>query len=143
MGVAMGKLIGYPATMWGDPIADASVLCEPGVASISIRPEQQSQTLIKYEILIPKFNKGMETEHKFCIIVGGGMCGIAVGAFLVKKNILPDEDFRLLDKLDDYGGVWQANHYPGAACDVVSHCYAMKFHLNPSNNTLDFRGLIR
>jgi len=86
---------------------------------------------------------GMETEHKFCIIVGGGMCGIAVGAFLVKKKILPFDDFRLLDKLDDYGGVWQANHYPGAACDVVSHCYAMKFHLNPSNNTVDFRGLIR
>jgi len=84
---------------------------------------------------------GMETEHKFCIIVGGGMCGIAVGAFLVKKKVVPYEDFRILDKLDDYGGVWQANHYPGAACDVVSHCYSMKFHLNPSKNVLKFRSL--
>jgi cation diffusion facilitator CzcD-associated flavoprotein CzcO len=77
-------------------------------------------------------DKKTAPEHKFCLIVGAGMCGIAVAAHLITRKVLPCEDFRILDKLDDYGGVWQANHYPGAACDVVSHCYAMKFHLNPS-----------
>ena len=74
----------------------------------------------------------MDSEHKFCIIVGAGMCGIAVAAHIVKHKVLSYEDFMMIDKNDDYGGVWQANHYPGAACDVVSHAYQMKFHLNPS-----------
>lgn len=78
----------------------------------------------------------MDSEHKFCIIVGAGMCGIAVAAHVVKHKVLPYEDFMIVDKNDDYGGVWQANHYPGAACDVVSHCYQMKFHLNPSTRIL-------
>jgi cation diffusion facilitator CzcD-associated flavoprotein CzcO len=75
----------------------------------------------------------METEHRFCIIIGAGMCGVIVGAHIVKQKIFPYDDFRILDKQDDYGGVWQKNDYPGAACDVMSHCYSMRFHLNPSN----------
>ena len=81
----------------------------------------------------------MESKHKFCIIIGAGMCGIAVAAHIVKHKVLPYEDFMIVDKNDDYGGVWQANHYPGAACDVVSHCYQMKFHLNPGMSLLCLR----
>jgi cation diffusion facilitator CzcD-associated flavoprotein CzcO len=75
-----------------------------------------------------------ESEYKFCLIVGAGMCGITVAAHLVRDKILSFDDFRILDKQDDYGGVWHQNNYPGAACDVESHCYSMKFHLNPSPN---------
>ncbi|KAF2180279.1 FAD/NAD(P)-binding domain-containing protein [Zopfia rhizophila CBS 207.26] len=71
------------------------------------------------------------SEHKFCIIIGAGMCGITVAAELISRNILRFDEFEILDKQPDYGGVWCANTYPGAACDVVSHCYSMSFHLNP------------
>ncbi|KAF2183904.1 FAD/NAD(P)-binding domain-containing protein [Zopfia rhizophila CBS 207.26] len=71
------------------------------------------------------------SEHKFCIIVGAGMCGIALAAELVTRSILRSDEFEIFEAQADYGGVWQANNYPGAACDVVSHCYSVSFHLNP------------
>jgi cation diffusion facilitator CzcD-associated flavoprotein CzcO len=85
---------------------------------------------------VPGEFETMETGHKFCIVVGGGMCGIAVSAYLVRRKILPYEDFMIIDRQDDYGGTWQANKYPGAACDIVSHCYAMRFHLKPGTMIL-------
>jgi len=74
----------------------------------------------------------IQSEHKFCLIVGGGMCGITVAAFVLRGRVLGYDEFHILDKNSDYGGVWQANHYPGAACDVVSHVYSMSYHLKPS-----------
>ena len=41
------------------------------------------------------------------------------------------EDFILLEKAHDIGGVWRENRYPGAACDVPSHLYSFSFHPNP------------
>ena len=34
------------------------------------------------------------------------------------------EDFTVFERGTDLGGVWQANHYPGAACDVPSYLYS-------------------
>jgi hypothetical protein len=82
------------------------------------------------------------SQHKFCIIIGGGMGGINVAAFILRDRILGYDEFQILDKNSDYGGVWQANQYPGAACDVVSHCYAMRWHLNPSIPNLRTRKLM-
>src|SRR5271154_5953868 len=98
MGIAMGNSIWRPRKdVGGSPIGAASVLCEPGWQVYVYMP-RMSRTGVNTKSNC-QFNMGMETEHKFCIIVGGGMCGIAVGAHLVKKKILPSEDFRLLDKL--------------------------------------------
>ncbi|WP_345607971.1 flavin-containing monooxygenase [Pseudonocardia adelaidensis] len=33
-------------------------------------------------------------------------------------------ELTILDRADDVGGVWRANTYPGAACDVPSHLYS-------------------
>jgi cation diffusion facilitator CzcD-associated flavoprotein CzcO len=41
------------------------------------------------------------------------------------------EDFVILEKALDVGGVWRDNRYPGAACDVPSHLYSFSFHPNP------------
>jgi len=71
-------------------------------------------------------------NHVFCLIVGGGMSGVTMAAHLVKQNTLKPWEFRLMDQNADYGGVWMANHYPGAACDVPSHGYVMRYFLNPS-----------
>ncbi|KEF54940.1 uncharacterized protein A1O9_09383 [Exophiala aquamarina CBS 119918] len=70
-------------------------------------------------------------EKKFCVVIGAGMCGIAVAAEIVNKNVLSLDEFAILERQSDYGGVWSANTYPGAACDVPSHIYSMSFHLNP------------
>ena len=35
------------------------------------------------------------------------------------------EDIVILEKADDFGGTWRENTYPGIACDIPSHLYAI------------------
>lgn len=72
-----------------------------------------------------------DSNYVFCLIVGGGMSGVTMAVYLVKQNVLKPWEFRIMDQNADYGGVWMANHYPGAECDVPSHGYAMRYFLNP------------
>ena len=62
------------------------------------------------------------------IIVGTGFGGIGMGVALRKNGV---EDFVILEKASDVGGVWRDNSYPGAACDVPSHLYSFSFEPNP------------
>ncbi len=39
------------------------------------------------------------------------------------------QNFVILEKAQDVGGVWRDNSYPGAACDVPSHLYSFSFEL--------------
>jgi len=70
------------------------------------------------------------TEQQFdAIIVGAGFGGI--GAAIELKR-LGYEDFVILDRLDDLGGTWYVNHYPGLACDVPTTTYSYFFEPNPN-----------
>ena len=40
------------------------------------------------------------------------------------------EDFTIVERADGPGGVWRANTYPGAACDVESALYSFSFAQN-------------
>jgi cation diffusion facilitator CzcD-associated flavoprotein CzcO len=61
-------------------------------------------------------------------IVGGGFGGVAAAVELRRRGI---EDFVLLERGDRLGGVWRANTYPGAACDVPSNLYSFSFAPHP------------
>ena len=54
------------------------------------------------------------------VVVGAGFSGLIVGAKLVQANI---DDFVILDKAGDVGGVWYWNRYPGAMCDTAAMVY--------------------
>jgi len=62
------------------------------------------------------------------IIVGGGFAGIGAAIKLKQAGI---EDFILLEKAAEMGGVWRENTYPGCACDVPSALYSYSFEQNP------------
>ncbi|KAF7555500.1 hypothetical protein G7Z17_g2138 [Cylindrodendrum hubeiense] len=66
----------------------------------------------------------------FCAIVGAGMCGISLGDRFLATGTLKRDEFVIFDKNNDFGGVWETNRYPGAACDIPSHAYVMKTCLN-------------
>lgn len=53
-------------------------------------------------------------------VVGTGFGGIQTAVALTKAGI---NDFLLIDKAGDFGGVWYWNRYPGAACDIESYVY--------------------
>lgn len=70
----------------------------------------------------------MPACHHAIAIVGTGFGGIGAAVRLLQEG---ETDLILFEKADAVGGVWQANTYPGAACDVQSHLYALSFAPNP------------
>lgn len=61
-------------------------------------------------------------------IVGSGFGGLATAHYLKQAGI---DDFIILERAGDVGGVWRDNSYPGCACDVQSHLYSFSFAPNP------------
>jgi cation diffusion facilitator CzcD-associated flavoprotein CzcO len=57
-------------------------------------------------------------------IVGAGFGGVGIGIRLRQAGI---EEFTIFERGESVGGVWRANTYPGAACDVPSHLYSFSF----------------
>jgi cation diffusion facilitator CzcD-associated flavoprotein CzcO len=62
--------------------------------------------------------------HFKIAIVGAGISGIGM-AVQLRRAGLPD--FVVFERARDYGGVWQHNSYPGAACDIPSYLYSYSF----------------
>jgi cation diffusion facilitator CzcD-associated flavoprotein CzcO len=61
-------------------------------------------------------------------IIGGGFSGLGMAIRLKQAGL---DDFVVLERADEVGGTWQANTYPGCACDVPSHLYSFSFAPNP------------
>ena len=57
-------------------------------------------------------------------IVGAGFGGIGAAIRLREAGF---EQLTVFERGDSVGGVWRANTYPGAACDVPSHLYSFSF----------------
>ncbi|MFD9795233.1 flavin-containing monooxygenase [Streptomyces sp. NPDC059070] len=57
-------------------------------------------------------------------VVGAGFGGLGMAMALKRAG---HDDFVVLDKASDIGGVWRDNTYPGAACDIPSALYSYSF----------------
>ncbi|HSV38166.1 MAG TPA: NAD(P)/FAD-dependent oxidoreductase [Nocardioidaceae bacterium] len=68
------------------------------------------------------------TEHVRVALIGAGFAGIAASVALKRAGI---DDFVVLERADEVGGVWRDNSYPGIACDVPSSFYSLSFAPNP------------
>lgn len=60
-------------------------------------------------------------------IIGAGFGGLAAAIELERSGIA---DYTVFERHGEVGGVWQANDYPGAACDVPSIIYQFSFALD-------------
>ncbi|MFI9506206.1 flavin-containing monooxygenase [Nocardia sp. NPDC052566] len=58
------------------------------------------------------------------IIIGAGFAGLGLALELRRAGL---DNFTILEKAADLGGVWRENTYPGAACDVPSPLYSWSF----------------
>jgi cation diffusion facilitator CzcD-associated flavoprotein CzcO len=61
-------------------------------------------------------------------IVGAGFGGLAAAIELERHG---HADYTVFERSPEVGGVWQANQYPGARCDVPSIIYQYSFDLRP------------
>ncbi len=69
----------------------------------------------------------MSGERPSIAVVGGGFGGVGAAVMLKREGY---EDVTVFEKGDRVGGVWRANTYPGAACDIPSHLYEFSFAPN-------------
>ncbi|RKH60412.1 NAD(P)/FAD-dependent oxidoreductase [Corallococcus aberystwythensis] len=67
-------------------------------------------------------------RHVRIAIVGAGFAGLGMAIRLRQEGI---DDFIILERADEVGGVWRDNVYPGCACDVQSLLYSFSFAPNP------------
>ncbi len=67
-------------------------------------------------------------EQVGVVIAGAGFSGLAMATKLKQSG---RDDFVVLERAEDVGGVWQLNTYPGCTCDVPSHLYSLSFAPNP------------
>ncbi|WP_456279086.1 flavin-containing monooxygenase [Bacillus sp. AK128] len=75
------------------------------------------------------FNGKKEKQKANVIIIGTGFGGIGTAVRLKQEGL---DDFIILERGNDVGGVWRDNQYPGCAVDVESHLYSFSFALNPN-----------
>ncbi|HXU79862.1 MAG TPA: NAD(P)-binding protein, partial [Polyangia bacterium] len=69
----------------------------------------------------------MSERKRSIAIVGGGFGGVGAAAMLRREGY---DDVTVFEKSERVGGVWHANTYPGAACDIPSHLYEYSFAPN-------------
>lgn len=65
--------------------------------------------------------------HYDALIVGSGFAGLCMAIRLSQAGYR----YLLLEQAPSLGGTWQANRYPGAACDIPSSLYCFSFAPNP------------
>jgi cation diffusion facilitator CzcD-associated flavoprotein CzcO len=68
-----------------------------------------------------------DCRENHIVIIGSGFSGLGMAIRLKQAGV---EDFAVLERAGDVGGTWQANRYPGCACDIPSHLYS--FSLGPT-----------
>lgn len=66
---------------------------------------------------------------RICII-GGGIGGICQAIQLKRKLGLAS--FDIIEKENDFGGVWLKNIYPGCALELIGYYYCLSFEPNSS-----------
>lgn len=58
------------------------------------------------------------------IIIGTGFSGLCMG---IKLKEAGNDNFTIFEKGEEVGGVWRANTYPGACCDIPANLYSFSF----------------
>lgn len=75
-----------------------------------------------------KFAAVTKIREPRIVIIGAGIAGIATAVTLQRGGF---NDFTILEKGADVGGVWFWNRYPGLTCDVPSQLYQFGFATKP------------
>lgn len=62
------------------------------------------------------------------LVIGAGFSGLAMA---IRSRQAGLDDLLVVEKAEAVGGTWHENTYPGAACDIPSHLYALSFAPKP------------
>jgi len=59
-------------------------------------------------------------QRKTCVIVGAGVSGLVQAAELIRRGVLKHGQLLILERAEDYGGVWKAATYV-STCSLQKH----------------------
>jgi hypothetical protein len=76
------------------------------------------------------------SRRRRVIIVGAGICGVQQASILLRDGNIKLQDIQMFDAMDDFGGVWRKNTYPGCACDVPAMIYTTSYNIWRSETVL-------
>jgi 4-hydroxyacetophenone monooxygenase len=120
VGWAEGKPVALPAP-------DAPLLQHMLSTSMGEPVPEEYQRLMREEMGLASDDDHENPERQpdgfSVLIVGAGVSGL-VAAVRLREAGIP---FRILERLDDVGGVWVTNRYPGAGVDTPSYLYSFSF----------------
>lgn len=69
---------------------------------------------------------GLQPEYHDIVCIGAGLSGVSLACKLkIKYGVVPD--MKILERLEGPAGTWEANTYPGAACDIPAPVYSFSF----------------
>ncbi len=66
---------------------------------------------------------GEQLQQQHVLIVGAGVCAIALGVALGRLGI----PYTIVEKNAELGGTWYVNRYPGCGVDTPNHSYSFSF----------------
>ncbi|WP_038383476.1 flavin-containing monooxygenase, partial [Bradyrhizobium elkanii] len=66
---------------------------------------------------------GEKLAQQHALIVGAGVCAIALGVALGRLGI----PYTIVERQDEIGGTWYVNRYPGCGVDTPNHSYSFSF----------------
>jgi cation diffusion facilitator CzcD-associated flavoprotein CzcO len=70
----------------------------------------------------------VDADSADIVIIGAGISGMVLALEARRAGF---DDILILEKGGDFGGTWRENRYPGVACDIPSHLYALARHPHP------------
>ncbi|THH29899.1 hypothetical protein EUX98_g4287 [Antrodiella citrinella] len=74
--------------------------------------------------------KGSDAPKRV-VVVGAGIGGITAGIYM--KRDLKFHNFTVYETVDEIGGTWHFNTYPGAASDIATHWYSLSSDVDPDS----------
>lgn len=84
---------------------------------------REEMGLISRDSEWPVLRRGADLKSRHVLIVGAGVCGLALGIRLERLGI----PFTIVEKNAEVGGTWYGNRYPGCGVDTPNHSYSYSF----------------
>ncbi|HQR72186.1 MAG TPA: NAD(P)-binding domain-containing protein [Burkholderiaceae bacterium] len=100
-----------------------SVCLGENVAPQYARLTREEMALVRRRLHWPDVGERPAGRDDHVLIVGAGICGIALGASLAELGI----PFTIVEKTTEIGGTWNVNRYPGCGVDTPNHAYSFSF----------------
>src|SRR5437762_11709692 len=124
---------GEPKPVITDPGDELMLKMMRATLGESVTPEyaplmREEMGFIPREARWTKLPSGERLAQQHVLIVGAGVCAIALGVARGRLGI----PYTIVEKNAELGGTWYVNRYPGCGVDTPNHSYAFPFgHRNP------------